>query len=302
MKTFLLLLFVGVATSAISYSMWGSMLGASPFGPSRPAAQAAYGPISRKLRAQLDRKLPEVRFVKQPISDVFDSLRDVTGADIFINWSALELAGVRRDSPVTVELHDASLSTVLDAILTRVPGGSEPLRFGVDAGVIAISTAEDVNRNTIVRVYNVRNLLPPAATTNAAAQQVASQTLVARLMKEAGAGSWRDNGGTTGAVRELHGQLIVTQTEANQTMVAWYLDRMQWERAWAALAMRSSFVVIPSVALAGLARGLFLCRHRRRAQAIAGSKCLGCGYDLRATPRRCPECGLAVPDISMGPP
>jgi hypothetical protein len=47
----------------------------------------------------------------------------------------------------------------------------------------------------------------------------------------------------------------------------------------------SLFAVVPVVA------GVQLVRSRRRTRRIRAGQCVACGYDLRGSPDRCPECG-----------
>lgn len=46
------------------------------------------------------------------------------------------------------------------------------------------------------------------------------------------------------------------------------------------------------VALCGVLPAVWLVRFRRRREWLRRGRCRRCGYDLRATPDRCPECGL----------
>jgi hypothetical protein len=55
------------------------------------------------------------------------------------------------------------------------------------------------------------------------------------------------------------------------------------------LPLWAPFVLFAVLPLAGLARWHFVVRARNRP-----GLCLTCGYDLRATPERCPECGTAT--------
>jgi len=50
-------------------------------------------------------------------------------------------------------------------------------------------------------------------------------------------------------------------------------------------------IILAAVALLILS---YFFRSRRRVRQFTAGNCIHCGYDLRATPGRCPECGLAT--------
>jgi hypothetical protein len=188
-----------------------SLLGAAP--PAAEKKQPATA-ADRAVQTQLGRVLPEVSFDKVPLSDVVDFLRDVTGADVFLNWKALEDARIDRDTPVTIRLRDATFAKALDAILKAVGGRATKLGYAVQDGVISISTANDLAQDTVTRVYDVRDLLRGGAD---AKQEEAAVKLLTDSIDPA---SWREHGGQLGSVRFLSGQLIVTQPAENHKAIA----------------------------------------------------------------------------------
>ncbi|HWE03936.1 MAG TPA: hypothetical protein VG326_16145, partial [Tepidisphaeraceae bacterium] len=232
----------------------------------------------RAVQAQLDRALPEVTFDGVGFSDVVDFLRDVSGANIFVNWKSLEAAAVDKNAPVSAKLRNVKFSKALAVILDSVGGGTAKLGYTIDEGVITISTTDDLAKNTITRVYDIRDLIinipdftdapdfslnttsnnqsqNPGQQGGAGAgggggggggnlfsggtgQEKAGPTrdeLIEKITKlitdTVSPESWRDSGGTVGSIRELQGQLIVTQTPENQHALVNLLEQLRETRA-----------------------------------------------------------------------
>ena len=117
-----------------------------------PAARA--GVVSRELST----RLPELNFQGVSFGDALDFLRDVSGANITVNWKALEGAGITKENPISLHLTGVSLRKAMEMVLTEASGG-DTVTYVVDQGVIEITTRELADHMMVTRVYPVEDLL-----------------------------------------------------------------------------------------------------------------------------------------------
>jgi hypothetical protein len=78
-------------------------------------------------------------------------------------------------------------------------------------------------------------------------------------------------------------------------LTGWKREVVVWSREW-----YTQFAILPIMwAITGIAS--WWLRDQGEWRRFHG-RCVACGYDLRATPRRCPECGQIPPGVSPPPP
>ena len=160
--------------------------------------------VAMATAMQLDRKLPEVKFSATRLSDAIDFLRDASDAPIFVNWKAIEIAGATSDTPVTMELKNVKLSRCLTLILSLVADDNR-LGYGIDEGIISITTRNELAKNTVTHVYDIRDLLRSLDNNTAAARE---QAICAMILQTIDPKSWRQNAGSgsnSGDLRHCRG-------------------------------------------------------------------------------------------------
>lgn len=89
--------------------------------------------------------------------DVIGSLRHDVKINIFVNWAALEAAGIEQDERITLELREVPAHQVLRVLMRYVVSRSlEPADFGVYEGIVMISTRRDLQKTTETHVRDAR--------------------------------------------------------------------------------------------------------------------------------------------------
>lgn len=121
-----------------------------------------------ELNRQLAMSVPDVRFQETPFEQVMEFLAEMTKVNLAVDWVDLDAFDIGRDAPVTVQLSNVSFRTILREILSQV-GGDTELAFAIGEGLLRIATKEKLDRDKLVLIYDIRDLLvniPRAARTN----------------------------------------------------------------------------------------------------------------------------------------
>ncbi len=111
-----------------------------------------------ELTRQMDTTLPEVRFEETPFEQVVQFLDEMTKINLSVDWTDLVDNGIEREAPVTLQLSGVSFRTVLNEVLSQV-GGDVQLAFAVGDGLLRVATKEKLDRDKVVLIYDIRDLL-----------------------------------------------------------------------------------------------------------------------------------------------
>lgn len=120
-------------------------------------AVLAQSTVTNSRRA-LGQNIRELNVDGQSLSKVVSYLRDISGANIVVNWKVLEDAGVSRDTPISLQVRELPLHKMLQLVLDQASPETQ-LVFNVDSNVIQITTQDDADKQMITRVYIVDDLV-----------------------------------------------------------------------------------------------------------------------------------------------
>jgi hypothetical protein len=182
--------------------------------------------------------VPDLDLSDATLEEALIRIGSLSGRNLVVRWPNLEAVGISRDTRIRLHVWDVTVPKALDLILGLVDDGTVLLADEVD-GMLTVSTAEDLGREVIVHVYDVRDLVDamndPEFTDErkevAGARQVCLDHLTRLIVENVLPVTWQNFGGSDGSIREIGGRLIITQTRANHEKLRQVLAQLRAEFA-----------------------------------------------------------------------
>jgi len=178
---------------------------------------------------QMDRVLPELNFAAVPADQAIRFIGEVAHVHLQIDWDALKVAGVERNTPITMRLRNCKASRALNVLLkeARNDPDTQPCFYHIlDDGQIHITTPQASKSHLIERRYDLRPLITTAPG-NYSDRELADA--VVKLIEDTVASdTWKNNGGEPGTIWVDSGWMVVRQTHENQRSVERLMEQL-WE-------------------------------------------------------------------------
>ncbi|MGP1309106.1 MAG: hypothetical protein ACTS27_02780, partial [Phycisphaerales bacterium] len=216
---------------------------------------------NRAVLASLEQKRIPASFSSAPLEDVLEFIGAVGNLNVDVDWDALSTIGVERDTEVTLNLRPVPMRVVLDRVLEKIsPDEFSRAGWAVTDGVLVVASDEALRRNTFIRIYDIQDLIfeipdytdVPELDLDAVLQQGQGgggggrgvfrvedadeieltdaeridqiEELITTNIDFEG---WQNNGGTTGRIQRLNGNLIITNTAKNHREIANLLKQLR---------------------------------------------------------------------------
>ncbi|MEM9166074.1 MAG: hypothetical protein AAGB48_03520 [Planctomycetota bacterium] len=219
---------------------------------------------NRRVLADLEtQRLPNVQF-DNPLGDVVGFLETVTQQNFDVDWQSLELLSIDEQTPVQLRLNNVSVKTVLDRLVEKVSDPLAPAGWAINDGIVQIASDEVLRRNTALVIYDIRDLLievpdyedAPEIDLQSVLQssqgggggqspfddaggdddeerdrQQRIDQVIDIIQNNVDFEGWQANGGDTGFIQELNGNLIIRNTPKNHREIQGLLSQLREQRA-----------------------------------------------------------------------
>ncbi|MEM0982576.1 MAG: hypothetical protein AAGI17_01355 [Planctomycetota bacterium] len=220
---------------------------------------------NRVVLDKLRRRRTQADFNEQTLENVLTFIGSIGELALDVDWNALDIIAVDRDTPVSLNLQDVTLETVLNRTLEKASSPDLPADWAVEDGVLTISSDEALRRNTVLEVYQIQDLIldipdfqqAPQFDLNTVFQaggqagggggggggqspfqQQQQQREIAPLEERVvpvidvirnniDTDNWQANGGSTGRIETFQGNLIITNTKKNHREIYGLLNKLR---------------------------------------------------------------------------
>ena len=230
----------------------------------------------RVVHSELQSKRLPASFADNTVEDVLEFIRTVTNINMDVDWESLQDIGIEPDTLVTLNLQPLPAKIVLDRVLEKVsPDSFSRADWAVQDGILVVASDEALRKNTFIELYDIRDLLfqipdyqdVPQLNLNSVLRQGqggGGSGIFQQAQNSQGEGltpaellaqitdiiqtnvdfdGWQDNGGNTGRIQELNGNLIVTNTARNHKEISILLRKLREIRA-IQIAVESRFLTV----------------------------------------------------------